>query len=88
MKLPNGERADLGSKLEEYVLNPRPRDGRHKARMFESLLGITLANCEVLRETILRAVAAVNAESRGENGTGWARCCGFRSGHDEAKPRH
>jgi hypothetical protein len=55
MKLPNGDRADLGTKLEDYVLNPRHREGRHKARLFESVLGITLANIGVLRQAILSA---------------------------------
>ena len=32
MKLPNGERADLGTKLEDYSLNPLHRHGQHKAR--------------------------------------------------------
>jgi hypothetical protein len=48
MRLPNGNRADLGTKLEDYVLNPRHREGRHKARVFESALGLTLANVDVL----------------------------------------
>jgi hypothetical protein len=50
MRLPNGGRADLGTKLEDYVLHPRHREGRHKARLFESALGITLANTSVLRQ--------------------------------------
>lgn len=29
MKPPNGERADLGTKLEDYTLNPFHRDGPH-----------------------------------------------------------
>ena len=53
MKLPNGERADLGTKIEDCVLNPNHWEGRDKARMFESTLGITLNNQEVLRKAIL-----------------------------------
>jgi hypothetical protein len=41
VKLPNGDRADLGTKLSDYVLNSEHRRGRHKARVFESSLGIT-----------------------------------------------
>ncbi len=71
MKLPNGQRADLGAKLEEYVLNPLHRDGRHKARVFESVLGITLDNREILREAIVTAAAnSDDAEPRGDNGHG------------------
>ena len=71
MKLPNGERAELGTKLEDYALNPRHREGRHKARVFESVLGITLANREILRQAILSAVTdSDQAEALGDNGHG------------------
>ena len=71
MKLPNGDRADLGAKIEDYVLNPRHREGRHKARVFESVLGITLANGEVLRQAILSAAEnSDDAEPLGNNGHG------------------
>ena len=71
MKLPNGDRADLGTKIEDYVLNPRHREGRHKARVFESVLGITLANGEVLRRAILSAAEnSDDAEPLGNNGHG------------------
>jgi hypothetical protein len=71
MKLPNGDRADLGTKIEDYVLNASHWEGRHKARVFESVLGITSSNQQVLREAIL--TAAVNsdeAEALGDNGHG------------------
>ena len=48
MKLPNGPQADLGNKLEDYLLNPQHRQGKHKAKVCESAPGITLANKEVL----------------------------------------
>ena len=71
MKLPNGVRADLSAKLEEYVLNPLHRNGQHKARVFESALGITYANRHVLRQAILAAATdSDQAESRGDNGHG------------------
>ena len=71
MKLPNGDRADLGTKIEDYVLNPRHWEGRHKARVFESVLGITLANRQVLRQTILSAAEnSDEAEPLGNNGHG------------------
>jgi len=71
MKLPNGERADLGTKIEEYVLNPSHWEGRHKARVFESVLGITLSNQNVLRQAILAAAAnSDQAEAVGDNGHG------------------
>ncbi len=71
MKLPNGEGADLGLKLEEYVLNPQHRDGRHKARVFESALGITRADPSPLRQALLAAAATSDeVEARGDNGYG------------------
>jgi hypothetical protein len=71
MKLPNGGRADLGTKIEDYVLNPGHWEGRHKARVFESVLGITLSNRETLRVAILTAAAnSEEAETIGDNGHG------------------
>ena len=87
MKLPNGDRADLGTKIENYVLNPRHCEGRHKARVFELVLGITLANRQVLRQTILSAAEnSDEAEPLGNNGHGsftfsvfrWRRNVGVR----------
>ena len=71
MKLPNGERADLGTKLEDYTLNPLHRDGRHKARVFASVLGLSLDNAGVLSAALLRAAATSDQfEARGDNGFG------------------
>ncbi len=71
MKLPNGDRAYLGTKLEDYTLNRRHEEGRHKARVFESVLGITLSNCQILRDVILKAAAdSDEAEHMGDNGYG------------------
>jgi hypothetical protein len=71
VKLPNGDRADLGRKLEDYVLSALHREGRHKARVFESVLGVSLANQDVLKEAILRAAATSDeVEDRGDNGHG------------------
>ena len=71
MKLPNGERADLGAKLEEYVLNPLHHEGKHKAHVFESVLGINLANAHTLRRVLLdAATSSEQAEARGDNGFG------------------
>ncbi|NOS70627.1 MAG: hypothetical protein HOP33_11940 [Verrucomicrobia bacterium] len=71
MKLPNGERAELGTKLEEYSLNAAHRQGQHKARVFESVLGITVANKEILQRAILDAATHSNeAVAIGDNGFG------------------
>jgi len=71
MKIPNGGRAVLGTKLEDYSLNPLHRHGQHKARVFESALGITLANKEALRQALLSSVLnSDDAVSEGNNGFG------------------
>ncbi|MBI5772886.1 MAG: hypothetical protein HZA89_03970 [Verrucomicrobia bacterium] len=71
MKLPHGEHAVLGTKLEEYSLNASHRHGQHKARVFESALGITLANREVLARALLAAAAnSTAAMATGDNGYG------------------
>lgn len=71
VKIPNGERADLGTKLQEYVLNHLHREGRHKARVFESVLGITMVNSETLALALKSVVSSSDqAEFRGNNGHG------------------
>lgn len=47
------------------------REGRHKARVFDSVLGITTANADVLRRALLDAAAASDqVEARGDSGFG------------------
>lgn len=54
MKLPNGERAIVPiEKLRDYCLNPTHRVGSHKAHVFESVLGLTAAHAEELRQRLL-----------------------------------
>ena len=45
MKLPNGERVELGDKLERYCLNFEHPKGKHKALLFQKRLGITQSSC-------------------------------------------
>jgi len=79
MKLPNGENADLGAKLEDYSLNPFHRHGQHKARVFESALGITIANKEILARALLTAVKNSNDfVSLGDNDFGETYVLRFR----------
>lgn len=59
MKLPNGEKAEISTqKLIGYCLNPEHPSGKHKARVFASILGITLEHADVLRELIQTAAVA------------------------------
>src|SRR5438876_549836 len=56
MKLPNGERAVVDiRKLRDYCLNPASPRGQTKARLFKSVLGLTAAQAEVLRDQLLKA---------------------------------
>src|SRR5262245_7849198 len=66
MRIPNGERAivDL-RKLRDYCLNPNSARGRHKARVFAAVLGITAAETPQLRARLLEAARTENAQ-RGE----------------------
>lgn len=79
MKLPKGNRANLGTKLEDYSLNPLHRHGQHKARVFESVLGITLVNKEVLSRALLAAAKNSNETADlGDNGFGKTYVLRFR----------
>jgi hypothetical protein len=53
MKLPNSDQAQLGDKLECYVLNPQHPKGKDKAALFKNRLGITLENKEILEKALL-----------------------------------
>ncbi len=71
MKRPNGNRADLGTKIEDYSLNLLHRAGQHKARVFAAVLGVTVDSADLLRRAVRDAAAASeDAESRGDNGYG------------------
>lgn len=59
MKLPNREliqREQIIEKLTTYILNFDHSDGKHKARLFQAKLGITLNNQETLIAAIFEAV--------------------------------
>jgi len=87
MKLPNGDRADLGTKLEDYSLNPLHRHGQHKARVFESALGITLANKEILSRALFALAANSNDfAALGDNGFGETFVLRFRLATDQGSP--
>ena len=62
MKIPNAERAIVDiRKLRDYCLNPQHSTGKHKARLFTSLLGMTSNDAEGLRSALLEAVKKQNA---------------------------
>jgi len=64
MKLPNAERAVVEiEKLRDYSLNLNHDRGKHKARVFHSALGLTQADAERLRQTVLSAARTEEASA-------------------------
>jgi hypothetical protein len=56
MKLPNGDAAQVElEKLEYYCLSNTHPHGKHKARVFSSVLGVTRADAKELRALLRRA---------------------------------
>lgn len=57
MLIPNAEYAIVDiRKLRDYTLNPQHRVGRHKARLFNMLFGITQQDAHALRDILLEVV--------------------------------
>jgi hypothetical protein len=62
MKLPNGAASIVEiEKLRDYCLSPAHPRGRHKARVFRSLLGMTAAHAEELRAALIDAALKEDA---------------------------
>jgi hypothetical protein len=63
MIIPNAENAvvDIG-KLRDYCLNSNHENGKHKARLFSSILGITIDDAEDLRQILLEVVKTYEAQ--------------------------
>jgi hypothetical protein len=61
MRLPNGDLAQLGDKLDRYVLNLEHPKGKDKAVLFKNRLGITLRNKEILENALLEAAMSSDA---------------------------
>jgi hypothetical protein len=63
MLIPNAEKAVVDiRKLHGYCLNPAHDDGKHKARLFGSILGMTADNAEELRQILLEVVQSHEAQ--------------------------
>lgn len=57
MLIPNAENAVVDiRKLRNYCLNPEHDEGKHKTRLFSSILGMTADNAEELRQSLLEVV--------------------------------
>lgn len=63
MPIPNAENAVVNiCKLRDYCLNIEHNDGKHKARLFASILGMTANNAEELRQILLEVVKTQEAQ--------------------------
>lgn len=63
MKLPGAEIAIVDdNKLTDYCLNPEHPRGKHKARIFAKVLGITRENVDILQTALKMAASTEEAE--------------------------
>jgi hypothetical protein len=63
MKLPNGMRALVDiAKLRDYSLDPVHEEGKHKARVFKSALGISRGEAEWLKDQLMKFAQAEECE--------------------------
>ncbi|MBW4418718.1 MAG: hypothetical protein KME13_05765 [Myxacorys californica WJT36-NPBG1] len=63
MPIPNAENAVVDiRKLRDYCLNLEHDDGKHKARLFFSILGMTADNAEELRQILLEVAKVQEAQ--------------------------
>jgi hypothetical protein len=61
--IPNAENAVIDiRKLRDYCLNPEHSDGKNKARLFSSILGMTATNAEELRQILLEVIQTHEAQ--------------------------
>ena len=57
MLIPNADSAVIDiRKLRDYCLNPSHDEGKHKARLFATILGVGIDDAEELRENLLEVV--------------------------------
>ena len=63
MLIPNGENSVVDiRKLRDYCLNPEHSTGKHKARLFRSMLAMTVENAFELRQILLSVVKTEKAK--------------------------
>ncbi|MBD1821880.1 hypothetical protein H6F51_05130 [Cyanobacteria bacterium FACHB-DQ100] len=63
MLIPNSENAIVDiRKLQDYCLNLEHDDGKHKARLFSSILEMTADDAEELRQILLEVVKVQEAQ--------------------------
>ena len=63
MTIPNSDRAVVDiRKLRDYCLNPLHDEGKHKARLFATALGMAVNDAEHLCDILLQAVKRPDAK--------------------------
>jgi hypothetical protein len=68
MKLPNAEAAFIDiHKLRDYSLNMQHDRGKHKARLFLAILGLSVENAEELELILLEAIQIYDAISSSQD---------------------
>ncbi|MEG4458643.1 DUF6883 domain-containing protein [Microcoleus sp. N9_A1] len=71
MLIPNAKNAVVDiRKLRDYCLNPKHDDGKHKARLFSSILGMTPDNAEELRQILVEVIQTHEAQLGRRDGFG------------------
>ena len=61
--IPHAENAVVDiRKLRDYCLNPEHSTGKHKARLFKSMLGMTAENADELRQILLEVIKTHQAK--------------------------
>ena len=61
--IPHAENAVVDiRKLRDYCLNPGHSNGKHKARLFKSILGMTADNADELRQILLEVIKTHQAK--------------------------
>ena len=66
MKRPHGDQATIDSrKVTDYCLSLDHEDGQHKARLFTSVLGLAIADADLLLDA-LRNAAITTEAARGK----------------------
>jgi len=71
MKMPAGDKAIIDPlKLAAYCLSFDHEEGRNKAYLFQSVLGIDLSNLHLLRDALRNAAASADANLGKEDGYG------------------
>ncbi len=79
MFIPNAENAVVDiRKLSDYCLNSEHDEGKHKARLFSSILGMTADNAEELSQILLEVIKIREAQLGRKDGFGQRYTLDFR----------